>query len=194
MRREAARRGVLPRNRNNGSLKSRRRGWLTLAICWVPRSTEVRPHGKTALLVSAGRDRRCLTSTHWGWRILIHVSVQGWAGSAAAGGVLSGTATAPAIQEHEIEPRVIRQPGFHQVDLVSNDDSRRFFGSRNRIWVHKSDHLSVLGFVAPASRRDSLEEILDVSRRLPWLPWRACGAPFSLLPPRPTGTIDRLFP
>src|SRR5271157_5389588 len=40
------------------------------------------------------------------------------------------------IQEHEVQPGTIPEPGLLQVGLFSNDGSRGPFGSRNRCGVH----------------------------------------------------------
>jgi len=42
------------------------------------------------------------------------------------------------IQEHEVQPGAIPEPGLLQVGLFSNRSSRRPIGSRNRCGVHNS--------------------------------------------------------
>src|SRR5271157_36946 len=45
------------------------------------------------------------------------------------------------IQEHEVQPGAIPEPGLLQVGLFSNRNARRPFGSRNRCGVHNCIHL-----------------------------------------------------
>src|SRR5208337_487565 len=45
-------------------------------------------------------------------------------------------ASVATIQEHEVQPRTIPEPGLLPVGLFANDGSRRPFGLRNRCGVH----------------------------------------------------------
>jgi len=59
------------------------------------------------------------------------------------------------IQEHEVQPGAIPEPGLLQVDLFSNRSSRRPIGSRNRCGVHNSiSSRTRFGQKAPKFRRD----------------------------------------